>query len=86
MYTINVYCIMSGNASGGAVLFDITKYCQNANCQKLIMYNQLTTGGNDPSITKRARFAQIIGNRRSCSTGNTNYYTQFPFKPTTNSK
>ena len=83
----------NGNASGGAVLFDITKYCQNANCQKLILYNQMATGGNDPTITKRARFAQIIGNPRACNksgcnvTGITNdFYTQFPFRPATSSK
>lgn len=71
--------------------FDITKFCQKSQCMNLIMYNKLQTGGNNPHITKRARFAQIIQNRRSCNKSGScklvvtpnDYYTQFPYRPAT---
>jgi hypothetical protein len=43
---------------------DLQKYCETANCKKQISYNQLKTASNDPSISKRMRYAQYVKNSR----------------------
>jgi len=39
---------------------DLDKYCAYQNCQKQVQYNKLKTGVNDPSITRRMKFARRI--------------------------
>ena len=50
-YSINMYNSRSN---------DLQKYCELANCQNQVTYNQLKTGTNDPSISKRMRYSQYI--------------------------
>jgi hypothetical protein len=44
---------------------NLTKMCNCSNAQKLINYNQLKTGGNDPSISKAMRYSQYVRTSRS---------------------
>ena len=41
-------------------LFDIIRFCQDKKCQQNIRYNQLKTGGNDPSMSSAMRYAQYV--------------------------
>jgi hypothetical protein len=42
--------------------FDIVNYCQSKKNQKLCMvnYSKVSTGGNDPKITKAMRYSQYV--------------------------
>jgi len=48
------------NTPLGQSILGITKYCERANCQKHISYNRLKTGGNDPSISNRMKYAKYV--------------------------
>jgi hypothetical protein len=39
---------------------DIVKFCNKKNCEKSVMYNKLSTGGNDPNISSRMKCAHQI--------------------------
>ena len=39
---------------------DLNRYCAYQNCQKEIIYNKLKTHTNDPSISRRMKYAQRI--------------------------
>ena len=39
---------------------DLQKYCDYHNCQKNILYKKLKTGGNDPSVSCRMKYAKRI--------------------------
>ena len=41
-------------------LNNLTTYCNTVNNKKLIQYNKLVTGGNDPSISKAMRYSQYV--------------------------
>lgn len=61
---------------------DLVKYCQCQSSLKLVMYNKLKTGANDPSISNRMRYSQIVKNgKRSSNAGYSNYYMFYPYKP-----
>ncbi len=45
-------------------LFDIIKHCQNEREKCEIAYKQQQTGGNDPSLTRKTRFAQVVQGRK----------------------
>jgi len=45
---------------------DIDKYCACKNAEK-VSYNKLVTGGNDPSISKKMKYASYV------NTSSTNY-------------
>ena len=47
-------------------LNDLTKYCEYAKCQKQITYEKVKTSTNDPSMTKRAQYAQYVRNYKGC--------------------
>jgi len=38
----------------------LQRYCEKKQCDSLVKYNQLGTGGNDPSITANMRYAQLV--------------------------
>jgi hypothetical protein len=44
---------------------DIVKFCDKKNCEKLIRYNKLVTGGNNPQISCRTRYSQQVQNYSS---------------------
>jgi len=44
----------------GAKSNDLEKYCEYANCQKRVTYNNLKTGANDPSISQKALYAKYV--------------------------
>uniref|UniRef100_A0A6C0IKV8 Uncharacterized protein n=1 Tax=viral metagenome TaxID=1070528 RepID=A0A6C0IKV8_9ZZZZ len=41
-------------------MFDIVKFCQDKKCQQNIKYNQLKTGGNDPTLPAALRYSQMV--------------------------
>jgi hypothetical protein len=47
-------------------LFDITQWCANNGQQynANVQYVKLTTGGNDPKMTKAMRYAQYVRNAK----------------------
>ena len=59
-------------------VFDIVKYCKEKNCEK-VEYAKITTGGNDPSISKAMRYSQVLKSTRS---GNALYKVRIPDPPT----
>jgi len=48
-------------------LNNLTTYCNTVNNKKLIRYNKLVTGGNDPSISKAMRYSQYVKTTRTSS-------------------
>jgi predicted GIY-YIG superfamily endonuclease len=38
----------------------LKKYCEQANCKKMVIYSQVKTGGNDPSISKKMQYARYV--------------------------
>lgn len=40
---------------------DITKYCQCARAEQAAIYKKIKTGGNDPTISQRMRYSQMVG-------------------------
>lgn len=60
MDNITKYCNSHKNGNNAFI------YLNNINSMKMtcfpVQYNKLVTGGNDPTITKRMRFSQIINN------------------------
>lgn len=46
---------------------NLIRYCNCKNNEKLITYNQLKTGGNDPSMTKAMKIANYAKNNK-CTT------------------
>jgi hypothetical protein len=46
------------------VLFDIIKHCENERNKCRADYSRTISAGNDPSITRRQRFAQRVRNYR----------------------
>lgn len=46
---------------------NLTTLCDYLNGQKLINYNLLKTGGNDPSMTKAMKYSTYVKNSRSQS-------------------
>ena len=41
---------------------DIVKFCDKKNCEKLIRYNKLVTGGNNPQLSSKMKCSQQIQN------------------------
>ena len=41
-------------------MFNIVKHCQTQRENACVNYNKLKTANNDPSITRRKRFAQMM--------------------------
>lgn len=46
---------------------NLSKMCDCLNGEKLIQYNKLKTGGNDPSISKAMRYATYVRTTKSAS-------------------
>lgn len=57
---------MMRNLMYGSKSNDLQKYCEYQNCQKQVVYSQVKTGGNDPSISKRMRYSQYVRNFSGC--------------------
>ena len=57
---------MMRNVMYGANSNDLQKYCEYQNCQKQIIYSKVKTGGNDPSVSKRMKYAQYVRNFSGC--------------------
>tara|TARA_Y200000002_G_scaffold83245_1_gene66025 strand:+ start:33348 stop:33590 length:243 start_codon:yes stop_codon:yes gene_type:complete len=45
-------------------LFNIIKHCQNEKNKCEVSYLQQNTAGNNPTISRRFRFAEIVRNRK----------------------
>ena len=61
---------------------DLVKYCGCRSAMKLVTYKKLKTGINDPAISQRMRYSQIVkGPRASPNIGYNNYYMNFPYRP-----
>jgi hypothetical protein len=60
MDNITKYCNSHKNGNYGYM------YSNNRNSMKMtcftVQYNKLVTGGNDPTITKKMKYSQIINN------------------------
>ena len=41
-------------------LFDIVKFCNNKRCEREIEYNQLATGGNDPTQSRALAYSHYV--------------------------
>ena len=41
---------------------DIIQFCNCKRNEAMIEYNRIKTGGNDPSITQRSRYSQLVNN------------------------
>ena len=39
---------------------DLQKYCAFQNCQKQVVYSQVKTGGNDPTISQKMKYARYV--------------------------
>jgi len=44
---------------------DIDKYCACKNAEKAALYNKLVTGGNDPTISKKMKYASYVNTSRT---------------------
>jgi hypothetical protein len=44
---------------------NLKKMCDCLNGEKLVIYNQLKTGGNDPTITKAMQYSTYVKTSRS---------------------
>ena len=53
---------------------NLKKMCDCLNNEKLIIYNKLKTGGNDPTVTKAMQFSAYIKSSRSKNIMYTQYY------------
>ena len=54
---------------------NLSKMCDCLNGQKLINYNKVKTGGNDPTISKAMAYSQYIRTSQSKSVSYTQYYS-----------
>ena len=41
-------------------LFDIVKFCNNKRCEREIEYNQIATGGNDPTQSRALAYSHYV--------------------------
>jgi hypothetical protein len=41
-------------------LFDIVKFCNNKRCEREIEYNQIATGGNDPTQPRALGYSHYV--------------------------
>ena len=41
-------------------MFDIVKFCNNKRCEREIEYNQLATGGNDPTQSRALAYSHYV--------------------------
>lgn len=44
---------------------NIFKFCEKKKCERLVQYNKLKTGGNDPNMSKNMLYAQSVNNYSS---------------------
>ena len=42
----------------------LKRYCEQKHCDSLVKYNQIGTGGNDPTITAKMRYAQLVRSKK----------------------
>jgi hypothetical protein len=47
---------------------DINKFCAYAKCQNQVAYSKVATGGNDPGISQKMRYAQYVNQPRVACT------------------
>ena len=60
--------------SSGKKYSSLKQMCDCLNNEKLIIYNKLKTGGNDPTVTKAMQFSAYIKSSRSKNIMYTQYY------------
>ena len=53
---------MMRNIIYGGQSNDLTKYCNYVKCQRQVLYTQIKTATNDPTISKRMQYARYVRN------------------------